>query len=453
MVAGSLIGNENSQWTINSINNRIPDPNASTLPDRSEVRFANSIVRGNLHSHIDRPAPVTAAEQEVTLFGSADANDDWKIKTLDGSDCGFGSFIRLQHVATGKLLSSKLTSHQDLTAGFAEITCIDDEKSPSTIWLVQPPQFDLPIPKNFDSLIKSIEDRLAKAQTANNHADAVLETARTQTGELLKKMEHDSAILEGTLDRLTSEIEALRQQGEAQKARLDKNIAEYQQQFSQAEQSRRQHYDEIINLQTAEFEKMYAEKIDDMKSLQDELSRKADQHLAQIQKSQEDASKIVRIIGNIGVTGNFQRIADIEEKAADLFRWIAIACMGLMLVVILFILYNVHQANFSWQIASFRAVIALAFGIPAWYCGSESARHRAVADRNRRIELELASIHPYLDKLPTLKSQEIIEKLAPQYFGQKADTDDNSVLTKFKAMKAEEVLTLIERISKLIKPT
>ena len=57
-------------------------------------------------------------------------------------------------------------------------------------------------------------------------------------------------------------------------------------------------------------------------------------------------------------------------------------------------------------------------GIPAWYCAGESSKHRKVEQRNRRLELELASLMPFLETLTPEARQKVIETLSAKYFGQ-----------------------------------
>ena len=48
----------------------------------------------------------------------------------------------------------------------------------------------------------------------------------------------------------------------------------------------------------------------------------------------------------------------------------------------------------------------------------ESSRHRTLENKNRRAELELASIDAYLESLPDEKRSEIKAALTDKFFGQ-----------------------------------
>ena len=75
------------------------------------------------------------------------------------------------------------------------------------------------------------------------------------------------------------------------------------------------------------------------------------------------------------------------------------------------------ENGFDWKLAIFRLMAALVLIIPATYAAKESSRHRALENHNRRAELELASLDPYLEKLPEDKRNEIKENLTVKFFG------------------------------------
>lgn len=90
--------------------------------------------------------------------------------------------------------------------------------------------------------------------------------------------------------------------------------------------------------------------------------------------------------------------------------------MVLMVAVVVWIVADV--ATLGWDVAVFRIVTALILGIPAWYCAGESSKHRKVEQRNRRLELELASLMPFLESLTPEARKKVIETLSAKYFGQ-----------------------------------
>ncbi|WP_434950084.1 hypothetical protein ACRWQL_11510 [Shewanella sp. HL-SH4] len=139
--------------------------------------------------------------------------------------------------------------------------------------------------------------------------------------------------------------------------------------------------------------------------------------LDELEKKKSEASNLLQIIGNIGITGNYQNIANIEKAAADKWRNIALWLMISMVAVIGFTIFISATNGFDWKLALFRIGAALALAIPAAYAAKESAKHRLLENHNRRSELELASLDPYLEKLPEDTRNKVKEELTKKFFG------------------------------------
>lgn len=152
---------------------------------------------------------------------------------------------------------------------------------------------------------------------------------------------------------------------------------------------------------------------------EDAINQKTDAQgiLDILEEKKADASNLLQIIGNIGITGNYQNIANLEKAAADKWRNIALGLMISMVAVIGFTIFISATNGFDWKLALFRVGAALALAIPAAYAAKESAKHRLLENHNRRSELELASLDPYLEKLPEDTRNKVKEELTKKFFG------------------------------------
>ena len=65
-----------------------------------------------------------------------------------------------------------------------------------------------------------------------------------------------------------------------------------------------------------------------------------------------------------------------------------------------------------------RAFVAIAFGIGAAWAAREAEKHQQAERHNRKMELELASISPYLALLPDDTQFAVKTDLAKRLFGQ-----------------------------------
>jgi len=126
------------------------------------------------------------------------------------------------------------------------------------------------------------------------------------------------------------------------------------------------------------------------------------------------------VVGNIGVTGNYQRIANEESSSANFWRWATVIFFvgGVTLAGATFVRFwgEPITPESIWSI-SIRLLYAIAITAPAWYTARESARHRTNSDRARQTELELASLGPFIELLPPERKIAIREEMTKLYFG------------------------------------
>lgn len=157
------------------------------------------------------------------------------------------------------------------------------------------------------------------------------------------------------------------------------------------------------------------------------FSLKASETLKELEEQRKNAARIVQVVGNIGVTGNYQQIADKEKSAANFWRWATVLIFAAGICVAAATFYKFWDQPFStettWSVV-IRLLYAIAITAPAWYTARESARHRTNSDRARQTELELASIGPFIELMPAEKKIEILEALTKSYFGRTVEAHD-----------------------------
>ncbi len=125
--------------------------------------------------------------------------------------------------------------------------------------------------------------------------------------------------------------------------------------------------------------------------------------------------------------------------------------MALLSVIIILTLIGVGSADYDWKMALVRILSALVLTYPATYAAQESAKHRKLENENRKAELELASINPFIEILDDEKKQLIKEKLVDKYFGNNNghadnDTGKENQTVFFKAVdKAVEIVKELKK--------
>lgn len=146
-----------------------------------------------------------------------------------------------------------------------------------------------------------------------------------------------------------------------------------------------------------------------------------------LETHKSNAARIVQVVGDIGVTGNYQNIANKETTQANRWRWITLGffASGLIMAGATFYkFYHEPVTGANTLAIAVRLLYALAIAAPAFYTARESARHRTNADRARQTELELASLGPFIELMDEQDKEEIRKSLIPTYFGRPVDAHE-----------------------------
>lgn len=281
--------------------------------------------------------------------------------------------------------------------------------------------------QRFDALITDHQNKFNTEQGARNEQFNAAQTGRDKEHAETRK------ILDAALTTLTK-------QGESQQSAFDtaqdKRTESFQKALSQGEA-----------LLKASLEAHGKES----ESQRQAVASRADEIMGRLQEHLDHAKRIVGLIGSTGMTGHYQKVANREWWAAEVFRGMAVIFFILLVAGVGWVVKEIRAEDFNWEVALFRIAVSLTLIAPAWYCARESTRHRRVENRNRRIELELAAINPFLESLPIEKSQAVIERLAGLYFGHanrdEAANDDGRIVE----VKAGDVMDIVERTAKIVR--
>jgi hypothetical protein len=247
----------------------------------------------------------------------------------------------------------------------------------------------------------SEDDPTTYLDTANQHADSMLQAAagitprlaatedverlqesatnfRQSAGQLVRHVREDAEGLEGEIEKVRTTAEEVTAEIDGQKGRLDQAIAEHQEQFT-AEQLQRQ------ELFTA------------AQSAHEETAQETLKRLAGIE---EKAKRHLDVIGVVGMSAGYQQVADKEEKAANIWRLVAVGTAVLAIAFNAALIAAVAggwlDESFEWDRQGPRFLLTISLLALASYAGVESSHHRRRQNSNRQIEKELASLDPYL---------------------------------------------------------
>ncbi|MDF7800264.1 hypothetical protein P4C99_12370 [Pontiellaceae bacterium B1224] len=275
--------------------------------------------------------------------------------------------------------------------------------------------------------------------------DAIREAAiglRRSVGQHLRHLEDEArgaltqvTTLEGNVSNLQSVVE---RHSEETSALLQK----FEQQFESAEESRqenftskedefhrstqdlldakREEWTEIITKKQNEYDELYESINYRLDALETKFKDASNTVLDEMQERLIDAEKIVGVITDTGMIGGYQRIAN-SEKTSALF-WRVVAFISLIVLVgfaiTLFVVSMKEGFVVTASVTLTRGFVAVAVGILAGYAAKQADKHERVQRLHRKMELELASIAPYLHEFPEEEARKIKTDLAMKMFAQ-----------------------------------
>lgn len=285
-----------------------------------------------------------------------------------------------------------------------------------------------------------------------------------QKGALGKAASAYAATLDQHLKRLNqavnSEIEAVK----VNVAKIQTDIASSDKAFDSLN-VQLQTITQTIQQQTAEFntqfqanEKTRTDKFDALATkLQEkadnefmELSTKAGVILKVLAKFHDDAGKVFGVVVNTLQAGAYSSYANLEKRTANNLRRSAIALMILGVAVLVVpeivkIAKDVAGYALDWRVTLGRLPFSLILFVPAFYLARESNKHRNNEIINRRRELILSTIDPYLALLDNKKAEEIKVEIAKGIFSEETSPTEQTLSNSGNIIA--QIATLVKQLS------
>lgn len=243
--------------------------------------------------------------------------------------------------------------------------------------------------------------------------------------------------------RITEFADAQRQRAEQFTAAQEERDS----QFTAAQEERAEQFTAAQDERTAEYEeqnRVVGEAIEEIKTEIDttqkttieglrksldetttEFTTEAEEQLKEIRRRREEAEKLLGIIGNVGITSGYQKAANEARLVGWFWQIVALGAMGGLIYVAwqAFLPALDKQQAFAWGAFAGRVFVSLTFGVLAGYAAHQANHYQNRERRNRKTALELESLGPYLASLPDAKQEEFRLLMADRTFGRDHPTD------------------------------
>ena len=199
-----------------------------------------------------------------------------------------------------------------------------------------------------------------------------------------------------------------------------------------------------------------------LEELKTKYEKAANEILVKIEKHKVEVESLVGVIGNLGVTSGYKKVADRAEKTRKLWQFLtAVSLAGLIFVAFLVAFPNVLPANSRPQDSDLlyqqkpstglsvqkstatlglpdhngvefsknqsdvnfyhgfitRIFLSLAFGIFAAYAGKQATRFFDIEQKNRKLALELEALGPFIEPLDKVDRDKFRVQVGDRSFG------------------------------------
>jgi len=269
---------------------------------------------------------------------------------------------------------------------------------------------------------------------------------RKSVGQYMRNLKIEENNFKTKLKEIDSKIEEVNSTINEQKSRLDSAISGYQSQFSQAELKRIEKFAQSELKWNQEYAKTVDKGKDEFAKEKEKLKSAHEEILKMLEGYKKRAEELVHVIADTGMIGGYQKEAKKEKWSAKIWQAISVLSFGGLIYFAFYAFKATLQTDFTWSLFTGRIFVATTIGILAAYAARQADRHEEVERRNKRMELELKSIDPYLVGLPEDIKQKLKASLAERLFGRQ-----EHVRIKRKEKVSGNYLDLINHLSDIVK--
>lgn len=205
----------------------------------------------------------------------------------------------------------------------------------------------------------------------------------------------------------------------------------FQDQFSKAQEARITAFGQTLSKLNEDIAAFKAGMTDEVNSVftqrLKDVSKIADDVLTQLNLKNSNAAKLLESVGASTHTYDYAAVSETEGRSAKNLRRIAVGLM-ITAVVLLIVPPIFHLINdirtggtetnwtIIWEQTLYRLPTVLVIFIPAFYLAREAAQHRKVEVENKRIQLELAALNPFIAQFDAREQFEMRKQLLAHYF-------------------------------------
>lgn len=258
----------------------------------------------------------------------------------------------------------------------------------------------------------------------DNQADETkesLKSVRTELVDLKKSIQQEKKRTDEALRRFESQFSNAeserRKEAQQHLTKLQNQISEVKQQFLSSEESRQTRFADALETQKEQAKQVIAKISERGEELEEKYGQEVEVYLKKLEKQKKEAEDIVGAVAQTGMAGGYQQIADSEQVSARTWQGITVLSLIGFVALMIWVVPSSSGSDFTWISFTQRTLAALGLGGLAAYSGKQAAKHGERERHNRRLELEIASVGPFLAQLPKTEQDVVIKEVADRTFG------------------------------------
>jgi hypothetical protein len=214
-----------------------------------------------------------------------------------------------------------------------------------------------------------------------------LSEAGRRSNEIQEEIDRKSQSFNSELQRFTQRYEEeAEQRRTAAKELLDK----LEEEFSESAEEREEAAKGLVTRTSEGFA-----------TLTKALTQTSEELLKELESDRAQSRKILGLTAEAGLIGGYQREANTKKLEARVWRLVAFGVFAGMGVVAWQVLVPVATGDkiLNWEALISRTLLFAILGLTAAYAANEGSRASRTEEKNRRQELQLASVGPFIEEL------------------------------------------------------
>lgn len=220
---------------------------------------------------------------------------------------------------------------------------------------------------------------------------------------------------------------SLKEEIDSQVIRLDKAITDFHEKFQNNQSKRNEQFNTLVEDKVNEYRELLNERVktyDELAiTLENNVDRKtkdlfikAKNDIAKIEITKEKAKDYLKIITNVGTSGQFSKYAKSEGKFAIGFQLGALFLMVIAIILSIYMLFK-GQLTQNWLGSITRLALLSMFSAPISYCMQQAGKHKKRQLYYRKMELELSTIDTFIENLDNKNREDLKIEITRKLFG------------------------------------